>query len=139
MRDNIHVSEAGFAPNPNRAIRVEGQLNEALLGRLRPRILELTAQNRDPITVFINSRGGSSKVGEGILSLLRRTTEHDSRASRIITVVAPQAESSAANLLSAGDFAIVYPGSTLLYHGARWPLQELTPVGGNVRFLPISA
>jgi hypothetical protein len=41
-------------------------------------------------------------------------------------VAAPKAKSAAANLLSAGDFAIAYPESTLLYHGARWPLQELT-------------
>ena len=118
-----------FTPNPDRAVRVEGQLNEELLERLRPQIFELTAQNREPITVFINSRGGSSEVAEGLLSLLRRTTEDDRRVSRIITVAAPKAESAAANLLSAGDFAIACPGSRLLYHGARWPLSDLVGAG----------
>src|SRR5580700_1701084 len=95
-------SDADFTPNPDRAIRVEGQLNEALLERLRPEIIELTARSREPITVFINSRGGRCEVGRGILRLLRRTTEDDARVSRIITVAAPTAQSAAANLLSAG-------------------------------------
>lgn len=121
--------DADFTPNPKRAIWVYGQFNEALLERLRPQILELTAQNREPITVFINSRGGSTKVGEGILSLLKRTTQDNARASRIITVAAPKAQSAAADLLSAGDFAIASPESALLYHGRRWPLSDLVDAG----------
>lgn len=121
--------DADFTPNPDRAISVEGRLNEALLERLRPQILELTSGSREPITVFIDSRGGSSEVGESLLSLLRRTTEDDLRVSRIITVAAPRAASAAANLLSAGDFAIAYPESTLLYHGGRWPLSDLVSAG----------
>jgi ATP-dependent protease ClpP protease subunit len=122
------VGDADFTPNPDRAIWVEGPLNEALLERLRHEILELTRQNREPITVFINSRGGSPEVGRALLNLLRRTTQEDARRSRIITVAAPKARSMAANLLSAGDFAIAYPESALLYHGARWslPCEELT-------------
>src|SRR3984957_12309077 len=120
--------DADFTPNPNRCVWVEGQMNEALVERLRPQILELTSCSREPITVFINSRGGSDEVGRGLLSLLRRTTQDDPRASRIITVAATQASSSAAHLLSAGDFAIAYPESALLYHGARWHLygEDLT-------------
>jgi ATP-dependent protease ClpP protease subunit len=139
LTESLDVSDADFTPNPDRAIWVEGQLNEALMDRLRPRILDLTAQNREPITVFINSRGGSSEVGEGILSLLRRTTQNDARASRIITVAAPKAKSAAANLLSAGDWAMASPESTLLYHGARWPLpvQDLTGEWARIgRVLP---
>ena len=131
--------DADVTPNPARAIWIEGQLNEALLERLRPEILELTAGSRDPITVFINSRGGYIEVVEGILSLLRRTTQDDARASRIVTVAAPKAYSAAACLLSAGDFAIAGPESTLLYHGARWPLpvRELTGEWARIaRVLP---
>jgi len=129
LRDTKNqVADADFEPNPDRAIWLEGQLNDALLERLRPEIERLVSYSRKPITVFINSRGGSSEVGEGILRLLRRTTQDDRRVSRIITVAAPKAASAAANLLSAGDFAIACPGSGLMYHGARWPLpvQELT-------------
>jgi ATP-dependent protease ClpP protease subunit len=123
--------DAEFTPNPARAIWVEGQLNEALLDRLRPEILDLTAQNREPITVFINSRGGLT--GEAILELLKRTTQDDARPSKIITVAAPKAESGAANLLSAGDFAIASPQSMLLYHGARWELPDHQLTGEWVR------
>lgn len=124
MTGGIELTDADVTPNPDRAIWVDGQLNEALLERLQPEILALTAQNREPITVFIDSRGGIG--AERILSLLRRTTDGDGRASRIITVAAPKAHSGGANLLSGGDFAIAYPGSSLLYHGGRWPLRELT-------------
>jgi hypothetical protein len=116
--------DADFTPNPDRAIRVEGQLNEALLERLRPEIIELTARSREPITVFINSRGGLCEVSSDILRVLRRTTQDDARVSRIITVAAPIAQSAAAKLLSAGDFAIASPGSSLMYHGTRFLLTE---------------
>jgi ATP-dependent protease ClpP protease subunit len=122
--------DPGVTPNPDRAIWVKGQLNEALLDRLRSAILVLTARNREPITLFVNSSGGQPEVAEGILSLLRRTTQDDARASRIITVAAPKAVSAAANLLSAGDFAIAHPNSTLLYHGGRWPLAG--PITGDL-------
>jgi ATP-dependent protease ClpP protease subunit len=118
------VPDADYTPNRDRAIWIEGQLNDAMLERLRPQILVLTSQSRKPITVFVDSKGGSCEVGEGILRLLRRTTAEDTRVSRIITIAAPKAHSAAANLLSAGDFAIAYPGSTLVYHGARFPLSE---------------
>ena len=101
-----------------------------MLDRLRPRILELTARSREPITVFINSGGGLT--GNALLRLLKRTTQDDARCSSVITVAAPKAASGAANLLSAGDFAIASPQSTLLYHGARWPmLSELTVEWGR--------
>ncbi len=124
MRHESGADDADFTPNPDRAIWVEGQLNEALMDRLRPEILELTAQNREPITVFINSRGGSPEPGKRILDLLRTTNEEGQEPCRIITVAAPKAKSAAAELLSAGDFAVAYPESTLLYHGARWPLPD---------------
>jgi ATP-dependent protease ClpP protease subunit len=83
MRDGTDATDADFTPNRQRAIWVEGRLDEALLDRLRPEIFELTTQNREPITVFINSGGGTIEGCEGILSLLRRTTPDDSRVSRL--------------------------------------------------------
>lgn len=126
MACTVHIPDADFTPNPARAISVKGRLDETLLESLRPKILELTDRSRDPITLYIDSAGGSREVGEEILKLLRRTTPDDPRVSRIITVAWPKAASAAANLLSAGDWAIAFPESRLLYHGARWPLKELT-------------
>ena len=45
-------ADANSTPNLDRAIWIEGQFNEALLKRLRPEIIELTAHDRHPITVF---------------------------------------------------------------------------------------
>jgi ATP-dependent protease ClpP protease subunit len=130
---NSHVlyADADFTPNPDRAIWIEGKFTEALLDLLRPRIAEHTATNRDPITVFVNSGGGSPDVAEAILNLLRWTSQDDPRASRIITVVRSSSEalSMAANFLAAGDYAIAAPDCTLLWHGGRWPLADMVSVG----------
>jgi ATP-dependent protease ClpP protease subunit len=115
----VHVADADYTPNPDRAIWIDGELNEALLDRVRPEILELTSQSGDPLTIFINSRGGRDKVLQQILDLLR--------PCRIITVALSEARSAAAELLSCGDFAVANPGSKLLYHGTRveLPQQEI--------------
>lgn len=123
------LDDADYSPNPDRAIWIEGKFTEAMLDRLRPRILELTAQSRAPITAFVNGSGGSPDVAERILKLLRGTTQDDARASRIITVACSRALSMAANFLSAGDFAIAHPESRLLWHGGRWPLSDLVSAG----------
>lgn len=122
MTENLTADAPGaadFTPNPDRAIWIEGRIDQALLDRLLPEISELTAQSREPITVFIDSHGGKTHVAENILLALRQTTPDDPRVSRIITVAAPRAWSAAANLLSAGDFAIAHRDSDLLYHGGR--------------------
>lgn len=121
------MSVEDFTPNPERAIWIEEKFTEALLERLRPQILELT-QSPVPISVFLNSGGGSPDAAEEILRLLRRTTQDGARA-RVITVVMTKASSMAANFLSAGDFAIAHPDCTLLYHGGRWPLEDLVSDG----------
>ncbi len=130
MTDSMDFSEADYTPNPERAIHVQGTLTEGLLDRLEPEIRALTAANREPITVFIDSPGGRAVVGERILGLLRSTTQDDARASRIITVAVSRAGSSAADLLSAGDYAIASPGSALHYHGTRTPMPD-GPVTGE--------
>ena len=116
------LPDPDYTPNADRAIWIEGRIEEALLERLQPEISELTTQSREPITVFINSHGGMQNVAGSILDALRRTTPDDARVSRIITVAAPMAQSAGANLLSAGDWAVALPESSLLYHGCRCPL-----------------
>src|SRR5260370_30269053 len=130
MTESMDFADADRTPNPERAIYLEGKLTEGLLDRLEPQIRALTSANREPITVFIDSPGGSAFVGERILRLLRSTTDDDTSASRIITVAVSRAGSAPADLLSAGDFAIASPGSTLYYHCTRNPLPE-GPVTGE--------
>ena len=119
MTDNLGVTDADFTPNPERAIRMEGEINKAMENRLRPEILDLTSRSRKPITVFIDSEGGSAAVGRRILDLLRSTNQDGASPCRIITVAVSKARSAAADILSAGDFAIADPGSKRLYHGTR--------------------
>jgi ATP-dependent protease ClpP protease subunit len=119
MTDSIGVTDADFTPNPDRAIWIDGEINKALENRLRPKILELTSRSREPITVFIDSEGGSPAVGKRILDLLRSTNQGGVSPCRIITVAVSKAQSTAADILSAGDFAIADPRSKLLYHGTR--------------------
>jgi ATP-dependent protease ClpP protease subunit len=127
VTDNL--PDADFTPNADRAIWIDGELDELLLDHLRPEILELTAQSRQPITVFIHNGGGNTEVRDEILRLVRATTPDDPRSSRIITVAASYAASAGAHLLSAGDFAIASLECRLLYHGERWPLSDLVAAG----------
>lgn len=61
---------------------------------------------------------------ESLLSILAASDQHFSPPCRIITVATTKASSSAADLLSSGDYAIAYPGANILYHGVRTSLDR---------------
>lgn len=115
-----------FRPNPERAIYVHGTLNSELVHKLTPRILELQHQSREPITVYIDSNGGEVPALYSMLRLLRSGTQDDVSRCEIVTVVTGRAASAAADLLAAGDYALAYPGSEILFHGGRIPEPFLT-------------
>lgn len=115
-----------YRPNPKRAVYVHGTIDQGLLDKLTPRILVLLAESRAPITVYIDSRGGIPFYVDSVLRLLRSPDQDGSPPCRVITVVTSRAASAAADMLSAGDYAIAYPETTILYHGVR------TPVGSPV-------
>jgi ATP-dependent protease ClpP protease subunit len=122
----VIVPDPNFRPNPNRAVYIQGFIDQGTVDRLTPQILKLTSQNRDPITVYIDSRGGSVASAELILRLLQATNQDGASPCWLITVVTSRAASAAADLLSSGNYAIAYPESTILYHGVRTSLNELT-------------
>lgn len=115
------VPDPNFRPNPDRAIYVQGTIDQGTVDRLTPEIIKLTVGNRGPITVFIDSPGGNVASAEVILKLLQATNQDNDPACWLITVVTSRAASAAADLLSSGNYAIAYPESTLLYHGVRTP------------------
>jgi ATP-dependent protease ClpP protease subunit len=121
-----------FRPDPLRAIYIEGPFDDKLLTKITPQILRFLAHNRKPITAYIlDSPGGNTAVAQGILRMLHSSNQDSEKPCRLITVVTAKAQSAAADLLSAGDYAIAYPDSSLLYHGIRIPalipsLQSLT-------------
>jgi hypothetical protein len=89
-----------------------------------PAMLSLQAINREPITVYINSAGGDVFVAESIIRLLRASNQDSAPPCRIITVAAERASSAAADMLSAGDYAIAFPATTIFYHGVRQSLAD---------------
>jgi ATP-dependent protease ClpP protease subunit len=113
------VPNEKYRPNPDRAVYVQGLIDQALVYRLTPRIVSLQAQERSPITVYIDSPGGNVAHMESLWRLLTAANQDSSLPCRVITVVTSRAASAAADLLSSGDYAIALPQSTILYHGVR--------------------
>lgn len=107
--------------NANRAVYVQGEIDQQLVSRLTPEIISLHSQTREPITVFIDSPGGRVDLKETLLQLLKASNQDFADPCHLITVVTSRAASAAADLLSSGDYAIAYPESTVLYHGVRMP------------------
>jgi len=79
----------------------------------------LQHESRDPITAYIDSPGGNVGAAHSILRLLRSPGLDSAAPCRLITVVSSLAASSAAILLTCGDYAIAYPSSVIHFHGVR--------------------
>lgn len=110
---------ADFRPNPGRAIYIQGTIDQSLLQRLTPRIVSLQNRSRDPITVYIDSLGGSTLAADALRGLLAANNLDLAGSCRLITVATTTAASAAADLLIAGDYALAYPETRILYHGVR--------------------
>ena len=85
------VPHPDYRPNPSRAVYVHGVIEEGLIHRLTPTILQLQATSRDPITVYIDSKGGSTGAMETLLRLLGAPDHDGAPSCRIITVVTSRA------------------------------------------------
>ncbi|MFZ3343228.1 MAG: ATP-dependent Clp protease proteolytic subunit [Terriglobales bacterium] len=107
-----------YRPNPERCIYLSGEINQEKLDKLTPEILRLSSTSHTPITLFIDSPGGST-YSANILYRLLRAKDQDGEASKLITVCTGVASSAAADLLSSGDYALAYPHARVLYHGTR--------------------
>ena len=114
---------ADYTPNPKRAIHLQGSVDQEMVYRLSPDITKLL-KNRRPITVYIDSPGGRLIRKDAILNLLRSSSQSNEPPVRLITVSMAFAASAAADLLSAGDYALAYPHSRIVYHGVREPSDE---------------
>ncbi len=108
-----------FTPNPNRSILIHGVIAYELIDNLLPQILKLQAESKDPITVYINSPGGTVQDCDNLLKLLKAGTIDSPSACQIITVAMFTAASAAAKLLVDGDYAVAYPWSQIYFHGVR--------------------
>jgi ATP-dependent protease ClpP protease subunit len=113
------VPDPNYRPNPDRAIYVQGPIDEQLIYRLTPQVVALQSEERTPITVYIDSPGGNINSTRSLWSLLTASNQDYAQPCRIITVATSRAASAAADLLCSGDYAIALPQSTILYHGTR--------------------
>ena len=118
--------DPNFRPNPQRALYVQGPVDQALVDRLTPKILDFQSAARDPITVYVDSPGGNTFLSDRLLKLLRSSTQDYEPPCHLITVVTGLAASAAADILCSGDYVLGYPNSTILYHGVRREEGELT-------------
>jgi ATP-dependent protease ClpP protease subunit len=115
------LPHSAFRENPKRAIFVAGEINQAMIERLTPAILNLRDEGAEPITLYIDSFGGSTFHARLLINLVTSPNQ-DGRQCRMITVVTGTAASAAADILAAGDYAIAYPHAIIHYHGVRTSL-----------------
>jgi len=113
--------------NWDRCVYVDDEIDEELVKRLTPQILSFRQSSADPITVAINSPGGSLASMDTLLGLLTGPNQ-DRVSGSIITVVTNKAYSAAANLLAFGDYAVALPHAEILFHDVRFGgLRDVTP------------
>lgn len=110
-----------------RALHIESTIDEELVRRLTPQILSLRQESTAPITIGINSPGGSLAALDILLGLLTGP-DQDGNVGRIITVATHRAYSSAANLLAFGTYAVALRHAQVLYHDVRFGgMEDVTP------------
>jgi len=111
-------------PNPNRAVTIYARLASEFAARLHNDMSTLMRKSIDPITIYIESRGGtisSLKTIEGLfVSKIPKQEVH-----QFITVATGEVRSAAANLLVMGNYAYAQKGIRLVFHGARYNIIRL--------------
>lgn len=116
-----HIQQA-LEENPKRAIYVDRVIDELLFKKLAREIQLLRFESSEPITLYLDSDGGSVQYANQIWDLLK-TPKKDGTVCDIVTVVHSSCASAATNLLIHGDYAIAYPQAKIHYHGVLLPLD----------------
>lgn len=125
--ENLLIEHSSVTINWDRSILVDSVVDDELVRRLTPQILKLRQSGTDPITVGINSPGGSLASLDVLLALLTDPNQ-DGHHGEIITVATHRAYSSAANLLAFGTYAVGLKHSEILYHDVRYGgMDDVTP------------
>jgi ATP-dependent protease ClpP protease subunit len=114
-----------YRPDHNRSITISGVIDDALVARLLPQIIKLQSESREPITLYIDSRGGNPALAKLLLDALRARDQDASKLCRLITVALGEASSAACDM-TAGDYALAFPYSRILCHGTRYLIDEPT-------------
>lgn len=112
-----------FVPDSNRAMFLQGRIDQALVDRLTPEIVRLHTNNPQPITVFVDSPGGFISSGRRLFDLVKAPNLNGDKGD-LIVVVTGTAASAAADFMALADYAYLYPHSLVLYHGTRQDSQQ---------------
>lgn len=110
-----------------RSLLITSPIDDDLVRKLTPQIMALRQESCDPITIGIDSPGGSLASLETLLGLLTGP-DQDKNTIPIITVATNRAYSAAANFLAFGNYAVALKHSQILYHDVRFGgLEDVTP------------
>ncbi len=113
--------------NRERSIIINEPIDDELVRKLTPLILSLRQKSNDPITIGIDSPGGSLGSLDTLLGLLTGPTQNEKSGS-IVTVVTNRAYSAAASFLAFGSYAVALKHSKILYHDVRYGgISDVTP------------
>ena len=108
-----------FRPDPKRGLFLFGEIDQSTLDRLTPDIVRLQSESRAPITLYIDSNGGSVGHAAFLYRTLTLSDQDGASPCRLITVATGTAASAAADLLMAGNYALAFPHAIILCHGVR--------------------
>jgi ATP-dependent protease ClpP protease subunit len=114
-----------FMLNADRGIYVSDAIDDGLVARVTPQIMSMRRASGEPISVFIDSCGGST-FGAEVLAGLLKTPDQKGRRPWINTVVTGFACSAAANLLLQGEYIAAYPHAHIHFHRTRTEDEEIT-------------
>jgi ATP-dependent protease ClpP protease subunit len=106
-----------------RSLLIDSPIDDPLIKRVTPQILALRQESNEPITIGIDSPGGSLSSLDVLLGLLTGPNQEGS-VGEIITVATNRAFSAAANLLAFGTYAVALRHSQVLYHDVRYGDME---------------
>lgn len=113
--------------NWTRCVYVSQEINEELVRIVTPKILQLRQESKDPITIAIDSPGGSVYLLKTLRGLVQ-SQDQEGHSCELVTVVTHKAYSAAAMLLASGSYAVALLHSELLLHDVRYgSVHDVTP------------
>ncbi len=111
----------------SRCVTIDTDIDEDLLKRLAEPILRLRQESTRPITVALNSNGGSVAIMEKLIALLTGP-DQDGNHGFFVAVVIDHAYSAAATLLARASYAVALRHTEILCHDVRYSgLRDVTP------------
>lgn len=120
----------------NRFIYINGEVNDLMAMSVTSQLRYLDAKSDDPITVFINSPGGSVTAGLAIYDCMKHGIHCD-----VITVATGMAASMGAFLLAAGANGKRYatPNAEIMIHqplgGVQGQATDISLVANHIQYM----